>query len=149
MNSRGISPVLAYVLTLGIITLLVSGLFIGAGDFVENQHERAIRSELEVVGNRLAADIATVDRLAIAGGSESESTLRTDLPSSAAGQSYEISISDGAGPNSVRQVNLTVVEMDISVTVRVKTRIEIVANTVSGGSVNIVYNGSKLEVRDV
>lgn len=149
MNSRGISPVLAYVLTLGIITLLVSGLFLGAGDFVENQHERAIRSELEVVGNRLAADIAAVDRLALAGGSGSEARLRTDLPSNVAGQAYEISISDGAGPNSVYQMNLSVVEMDVSVTVRVKSRTEIMTNTVAGGSVDIVYNGSQIEVQHV
>ena len=74
-DDRAVSATLGYVLVIGITTILISGLFLAAGGFVENQHERAIRAELEVVGNRLAADIAAVDRLALAAGSSGETQL--------------------------------------------------------------------------
>lgn len=149
MNDRGISPVLGYVLTLGIVTLLISGLFIGAGGFVENQNDRAIRSELNVIGNRLAADIAAVDRLALATGASGEASLRTDLPLRTAGQAYEISITDLDGSDSVHVINMTVLELEIEVKVQVKTETDLVNTTISGGNVLIEYDGMDLEVKDV
>lgn len=149
MSDRGISPVLAYVLTLGITTLLVAGLFLSAGNFVGDQNDRAMRSELDVIGNRLAADIAAVDRLALAAGSTGEAELQTDLPVRAAGQQYEISITNVSGSKSVYSINLTVLNGDIEIGVRVKSQTEIGNNTVSGGNVLIAYNGTKLEVSNV
>lgn len=147
MTDRGVSTVLGYVLTLGIITLLVSGLFIAAGDFVLDQHERAIRAEFEVVGNRIAADIAAVDRLALAAGSNGEASLRTDLPAQAAGKPYEINVTD-AGPSDVYAITLSTTDPTVSVEVQVRTATTLAEGTVSGGDVRVVYDGSQLEVRD-
>lgn len=148
MTDRGVSAVLGYVLTLGIVTLLISGLFFAAGNFVENEHERAVRSELEVVGNRVAADIAAVDRLALAAGSSGEAELLTDLPPRVAGKSYNIAISSVPATNTVYFINLTAPDLDVGVEVRVKSSTTVVERTVSGGDLRVVFNGTHVEVQD-
>lgn len=148
MADRGVSAVMGYVLTLGILTLLISGLFLAAGNYVGNQHERAIRSEFEVVGNRVAADIAAVDRLALAAGSSGEAELLTDLPPRAAGKSYDISIDPVPGSDGIYFINMTAQILDVEVVVRVTTQTPLVSSTVSGGDVRTVYNGTHIAVQD-
>lgn len=148
MTDRGVSAVLGYVLTLGIVALLISGLFFAAGNFVENEHERAVRSELEVVGNRVAADIAAVDRLALAAGSSGDAELLTDLPPRVAGKSYTIAVSQVPDTDTVYFVNLTAHDLAVEVEVRVKSNTPMVERTVSGGDVRVVFNGTHVEVRD-
>lgn len=148
-DDRAVSAVLGYVLVLGIVTLLVSGLFVAAGDFVEDQHERAVRAEFEVIGNRVAADIAAVDRLALAAGTgpNSKARLRTDLPSHAAGKSYDMTITD-LGGSGVYAISLAMDNPPVTVEVRVKTATTLVESTVEGGDVVVVFDGTQLEVRD-
>ncbi len=149
MDNRGVSAVLGYILTLGIVTLLIAGLFLAAGGFVEKQHERAVRSEFEVVGNRVAADIAAVDRLALAAGAEGEAELRVGLPPHAAGKPYELSISP-TETSDIYAIDVTAPDpaIDAAVEVHVKTKTPLVNSTVRGGPVLVVYNGTHLEVRD-
>lgn len=148
MDNRAVSAVLGYVMVLGIVTLLLGGLFFAAGNFVENQHERAIRAELEVVGNRLASDIAAVDRMALASGPTGEASLESDLPESAARRNYQIEISPIAASPGVYFLNVSTIDPDVTVRVRVRAETNLVSGTVNGGDVTIVYNGTDLEVRD-
>lgn len=149
MTDRGVSTVLGYVLTLGIITVLVSGLFLAAGSFVEDQHERVVQSEFEVVGNRVAADIAAMDRLALAAGSDGEAELRVELPSRAAGNTYQLAIEPVTGTTTVYHLNLTATDLDASAEIRVTSKTPLVSDTVVGGDVLVAYNGTHLEVRNV
>lgn len=146
MDSRGVSAVLGYVMMIAILTFLVSGIFLSAGNFVEGQQERVIRSEFEVLGNRLAADIAAMDRLALAAGASGEGELVSVLPPRVAGQTYEISVSSMAGTNNVYQINLTTHDLNIDVEVRVRSKTPIVTDTVSGGDVRVTFNGTHIEV---
>lgn len=148
MADRGVSAVLGYVLTLGIVTLLVSGLFFAAGNFVEDQHERAVRSEFEVIGNRVAADIAAMDRLALASGAGGEAELRVSLPPRAAGKGYQLEVRPVTGTSTVYHLNLTATGLDVAVEVRVKAQTPLVNSTVEGGDILVAYNGTHLEVRD-
>lgn len=76
-SDRGMSAALGYILTLSITTILISGLFITAGSVVDTQRQQATTQELTVHGERLAADLMTVDRLARTG---SAVELERDLP---------------------------------------------------------------------
>jgi hypothetical protein len=148
MTDRGVSTVLGYVLALGVITLLISGLFLAAGNFVENEHERVIRSELEVLGNRIAADIAAVDRLALAAGPSGRAELETELPARVAGKSYTISTSSVSGAPDVYFINMTAPDFETDVEVRVKSSTPLVERDTSGGNVLVVFNGTHVEVQD-
>lgn len=147
-DDRAVSATLGYVMVIGITTILISGLFIAAGGFVESQHERAIRAELEVIGNRLAADIAAVDRLALAAGANGATELEVNLPPRTARKSYNIEISQVAGMANTYHLNLSTSNPDVFVEVRVRTKTTLVSATVSGGDVVIEYDGNDLEVRN-
>lgn len=148
MDNRGLSAVLGYVMMLGITTLLVTGLFFAAGNFVENQHDRAVRAEFEVIGNRIAADIAAVDRLVLAADGDGRMELLVELPPWVASQTYQIETSDAGADNvSIITLSTTTGGEETRVEVRVKSSTPIAEGTVGGGDVRVVYDGSQLEVR--
>jgi hypothetical protein len=130
------------------MTLLISGLLLTAGNFVEDQQERAIRAELEVVGNRLASDIGAVDRLALAAGSDGKAELLSTLPPRTAGQTYLIDITPVTGLSNVYHLNLSTSDPDVEVSVRVRIQASLTSVTVNGGNVVVDYDGTDIEVRD-
>lgn len=144
MTDRAVSTVLSYALSLSIIMLLVTGVFVTTSDYVTSERDRTIRSEFEVLGNRVAADVAAVDRMAVVdGGSTAE--LRTGLPTTAAGSSYRIDVTNNAsGANTITLS--TASEPSVSVTTTVETESRLANKTIAGGDIVITYNGSVVEV---
>ena len=142
-DDRGVSTALGYVLTLAITTVLVSGLLIAVGGFVSDQNERVTRSELDVVGQRLAADVEAADRLVEAGsgdgGSNATVVVRSRLPETVAGRTYRVAINESRLVLSAR-------DPDVSVTVRVVTDTPVANTTLGGGPVRIAFDGGRLEV---
>lgn len=147
-DNRGVSAVLGYVMTIGIMTLLITGLLLAGGGYVQTEQDRSIRAEFEVIGNRVAADIAAVDRLALATGPSGEAELVTDLPPRAAGTPYQITISPEPGSENVSFINISAMDAAVSVEVKVKSATPVASNTVLGGDVRVVYNGTHLEVKN-
>ena len=138
MSDRAVSTVLGYVLGLVIVTVVITGLFITAGEIMEDQRETAIRSELRVVGNQVAGDITTLDRIALA---ESNSTARLtrQIPENVAGTSYRIQLRyDGSPP---AEIELVSENPEVSVTVRVTTGTTLATSEASGGTLAARYNG--------
>lgn len=150
-TDRGVSTAVGYVLTLGIAAILISGLLIGVSGFVEDQKRTTIRNEFEVVGEQLAADLASADRLVRAGSTysgDAPSTVEVDrrLPATVTGSSYQIRVRDDP-TSSNTLLKLSTENPDVEVTISLRLQTSVSDNTVSGGSVRIVYTGSDLEVR--
>ena len=146
MADRGVSTALGYVLGLAIITVMISGLFVATGEIVTDEREEAARSELRVLGNRLAADVTTVDRLALSAG-DAQASLTRDLPETVAGSSYRIALEhDGGGPAAIE---LTTDDPEVSVTVSVMNGTPIVNSTANGGELVVGYDGSDIEIGPV
>lgn len=147
MTDRAVSVTVNYVLTLTITTLLLSMLFVSAGGLIESQSERAIRSELDVLGQQLAADIESADRLATAGENNStEVAIETTLPPRVAGRDYRITVGGS-------ELELRTTDPEVSVTVPFTTTNEVEeGRTIQGGDVQIRWlddpdeNNEKLEV---
>lgn len=143
-GTRAVSTVVSYLMVLGIVTVLTTGLFVSTSGFVEDQRQGAVRSELEVVGNQLAADLAVADRLARAGEGAGEGAetvqVTSDLPDRVAGATYEIEIVER--DDGLYRLVLRSLDADVSVTVLVRTRTPIETGTVDGGDVRISYDGS-------
>lgn len=146
MDDRAVSAALGYALSLTIATLLISGVFLGMADYVGDQTERAVRSEFEVVGNRIAADVSAADRLAIAAGGTGDVRISTDLPEFVAGRPYRIDVVDVSGSERY-SINLTAADPDVEVVVLIRTRTTLVETSLAGGDITVVYTGSGLEVR--
>ncbi|MDR5657021.1 hypothetical protein RH831_07475 [Halodesulfurarchaeum sp. HSR-GB] len=140
---RGVSTAVGYVLNLGIATLLVTGLLVAGSGLVADQRERAAGAELDVIGNRIAADLETADRLVRNG--NGSVTVRTSLPNTVAGSSYRVAI-ESTGGNATVIVSTN--DPSLARTVPVVNETPIRPTTVSGGSIVVRGNQTGLEVTD-
>ena len=144
-GERAVSPVVGYVLTLGISTLLVSGLLIAATGFVDTQREQTTESELQVIGQQVSADIAAADRLHRTDGA-TDVVIRRELPDSVVGSQYTVFVrSDNEGPTDA-YLRLTTARPNVTVEVGVANETNVADSAVGGGEIEISYDGSALEV---
>jgi FlaG/FlaF family flagellin (archaellin) len=140
-EGRAVSPVVGYVLTLSVTTLLVSGLVIAAGGFVEDQRERTSRSELRVVGQQVSADIAAADRLNRTEGATDVEITRS-IPERVVGSQYTVAVrTDSSGP-TVPYLELTTVRPEVTVEVAVANETAVAETSVSGGEIRTRYNST-------
>ncbi|WP_411968325.1 hypothetical protein [Haloferax sp. YSSS75] len=135
MSTRAVSTTLGYVLTLSITTILISGIMVGAGGYISAEHERVTETELEVVGQRLAANIEAVDRIASSSDDETTSTVssRLELPNRVAGTTYRINVESD-------ELVLRSVDPEVTVRVSVQTETTLDSGSVDAGDVVVRYD---------
>ena len=141
---RGQSTALEYTLALALASLVITGLFLAAGDFVTNQREDVVRTELGVVGEQLADELVAADRLVQAGNTTNTLSVDVSMPATVAGADYVVEIGD---TGSSQWLNLTSSDPEVAVTVRLETETDVETGRVQGGRVSIVYESGKLAVR--
>lgn len=142
MTDRATSVTINYTLSLVVVTVLMAGLLVGASNHLDTQRERTIRSEFDVLGNRLAADIGAADALAqrTAGTTDDVMVLRTSLPSETAGASYEIAVNaTDLGGHYLVVVRFVSLGTSANREVTLKSRTPVLNSTLSGGSYQIEY----------
>jgi hypothetical protein len=135
-DRRGTSTAVGYALTLGIATLLVTGLVVAGGTFLEQQREETIRDEMTVIGQQLAADIGAADRLARTE-DVGEVRIRRSLPDRVVGSSYNVELRTDNGED---RIHLVSADPAVTVVVDVETSKDLDAGTVQGGAIEIVYD---------
>lgn len=141
-HDRGVSTAVNYVLTLGITTILVSGLLLAAGGAVDDRRESTTRTTLEVVGQRLAANLMSADRLADTPDARTVS-LGVDLPARVAGSGYTVRV-NGSSSTLVLEADT----VDATRRVAFVTSTPVASTTVRGGPLRIVLTpAGELEVR--
>lgn len=143
VDRRGVSTALGYVLTLSVATLLVGGLLVGLGGFVDDQRKATARDELRVIGQQVASDLSAADRLAGVG-SPAEVRVHRQLPDSITGSTYWIEVTDG---DPVR-IELRTTSPEVVVELRVHVESSVVDSTVGGGDFVIELDSGELEVAD-
>ncbi|PSP55193.1 hypothetical protein BRC82_06710 [Halobacteriales archaeon QS_1_67_19] len=131
-DSRGVSVTVNYVLNLAIAALLVGGVLTATGGMVEDRRESAVRTELSVLGERIAADLMAADRLAVAG-EEPTVAASVSLPDRVAATRYEVAIE--TAPTS--RLVLRSEHPEVSVTVGLTHETPIAETTVRGGDLRI------------
>ena len=137
-DDRAASVTINYVLGLSITFLLVTGLFIAGGDFVNDQRETSVRTELQVLGEQVAADISMADRLAQSTTDNETVRVRRELPSSVSGTNYAIEIQGGSDP----EVLMTANDPDIEVTVGFTNETDVEMTSISGGPIAVNLTSS-------
>jgi hypothetical protein len=148
-EDRAVSTTIGYALTLGVTALLITGLLIAGGGFLQDQRVTSTRSELQVVGHQVAADIASADRLT--GSDVTDVSISRSLPDRVTGSSYTIEMSTTSQSHLV----LTSADPDVTVRVDVQTTFAnggLAETSVDGGDIEVVYNpngNEELVVRDV
>lgn len=146
MAERGLSTVVNYALMLVVVGLLVSVLLVGMTSHVGSQQDRVVRSELAVVGNQLAGELTTADRVAGTLGPNGTLEIQADLARRVGGTTYLI-VLERVGSNRT-ELRLVTDEPDVSVTVSVKTDHTVEEGRYHGGELTVVSNGTTLEVAD-
>lgn len=135
-DDRAVSVTVNYALNLLVATLLVGGVLTATGGMVEDRRTSAVRTELEVVGERVAADLMAADRLAAVGtagaGTDPTVVVSVSLPERVAGTRYEVSIE-----NSPPRIVLTSEHPDVEVTVGFHHDTPVAPTTVHGGDLRI------------
>jgi len=148
---RALTSALSYVLTIGITTLLITGLTIGAANMLEDQQQEATREELETIGNRLASEFARVDALAQQGGT---ATVSVSQPSRVTGDRYSISLLHGASVCSGGRLaasvdtclRLTSIDSEISIRVPIRNESKVSMTTADEGTFQLRADASKTTV---
>lgn len=139
MTDRAVSSTVGYVMALAIATVLVTGLLISGASFVDDQRERVIEQELDVVGQHLSGNIEQVDRM-VRASDESDPTARINqtFNRQVTGASYSIELV--AGSPTVLHLNAS--DSDVSTTVNVTNQTDVSDSFASGGEVTVRYNAT-------
>jgi 1-aminocyclopropane-1-carboxylate deaminase/D-cysteine desulfhydrase-like pyridoxal-dependent ACC family enzyme len=150
-DRRGVSITVSHVLTIAITAVLISGLIIAATGALTGQRERAARSQLDTVGQRLAFEVEQVDSLA-ARGNDTAAALNTDHTNWIVNSRYEVTLANDAdcdtasGAGTDTCLVLTVSGLETRTVVGIDVSAPITESTAPGGEVRIVYDGTlKLE----
>jgi hypothetical protein len=143
---RGTSVTLNYVLVLGISTVLVTGLIIAGGSFVEDQREAVIEGELRIVGNHLASNLEQVDRYVNASESGNPTTayVNQTFQQEVTGSTYQIELLDNGGDPQLLLTS-TRGDVEVSVPLSVRTPVDDGA-AASGGEVTAAYESGALVI---
>lgn len=140
-DDRAVSTTVGYALTLGVAALLITGLLIAGGGFLENQREVTTETELEVIGEQVSADISSADRLSA---SDADAVnITRNLPDSVTGSQYTISV------RTSPQTHLELRSVDPEVTVRVDVAVNeaaLAATDIGGGNIQVSYNRTSDEL---
>lgn len=131
---RGLTSVLQYVLVLFVVALLISGLLFGFSEVIQDQREQAVRSNLEVVGHRIADGFATADRL---GSNGTTVAVTLDLPGDVAGVRYDVTTRN---QSNASRVVLQTRNPEVTVIVGFVTETPVRETSVQGGTVTVRYD---------
>lgn len=147
MSVRAVSTVLDYSMTLAIAAVLMSGLLLAGGEFVERNQEQVIRTELQVIGQQIASDIQTADRLVQANQDAEhmeELTINTSVPDTVAGVGYSTEVYVRTGGDV--ELRLRTPTSSVNVTVDVQTKTDVAETTLVSGDYAITYDESNEEL---
>ncbi len=148
-DERGTSIALTQVLTVAMTALLVGGLLVATSGYLGDQRERAARTSLETVGERLASELARVDGLSARA---ERTTLATRHPGRVGGTTYLVRLSpdpgfcDGTAPCLVLRTDADTPDVRIVVTLTTDT--PVVDSSVPGGRITVVYDGTALSLAE-
>jgi len=145
-DTRAVSPAVTQALTIGITTLLVTGLLLSGGAFLDAEQENIVRQGLIDIGAGVASDIVRFDQFETTGGVRDVSFTST-YPDRVATETYRIHLVPGTDEATI-YVNST--SSDLSTQIRFRNETPVCERRVSGGPIVIAYDGSVpcLEVRN-
>ena len=137
-GTRAVTVTLNYVLVLGISATLVAGLLVAGGSFIEDQRERVIEDEMNVVGNHIAGDLEQVDRMVQVGATEPDKVvINQTFQSTVSGTTYNVELE--SNPD---QVVLTSSSPSVTVEVPVTVRTDIQGSFAFGGETSVRYDST-------
>ena len=137
-STRGQSIALDYALSLAMGFLLITGLIVGASDYFTDQRDTAQRSELNVIGQQVAAEIAAADRLAQAADANGAVRIERRVPDDVARSTYTIELIAKENPTLLLKSSRSTVEVRVDIL----NETHVTGSTVPGGDIVVTRTGS-------
>jgi hypothetical protein len=146
-DERAVTPAVTHAMTIGISTILITGLLIGAGQLMDDQQSYVVEGGLENVGGAITSELVRVDQFDKTG-VDSDITLTASHPSKVGGQTYDIILDPGSDETTLH-LNATD-QSELTVLTRFDNETAVCPSVVDGGTVVVAYNvsASCLELRE-
>jgi hypothetical protein len=144
---RGVSITLNYVLVLSLSAILVSGLIIAGGNFVEQQRNSVAEGELNVVGTHIAGSVEQVDRYVEAGTNTETAHVNQTFQPDVSGASYRVRLIEPDTGTEPAQIRLDAQGADAQVTINVSARTPVIGSQADGGTIAVVYDDERGGIR--
>ncbi len=152
-DTRGVNTAVGYVLAIGITTILVSLLLLSTTGFVKSHQRSVIATEMDIVGQTLAAHTMDVDRTIQR--SPSPNVERTvNLPDSLGGAQYTIAVrpldnsetvyDNDPSNETLYEVRITTNNPVAEATILLRSETNI---RTAGGSEPVIVNGGDVQIR--
>ena len=148
-NDRSVSFAVNYVLVIAITAVLITGIIIAGGSFVEDQREQVIAGEMRIIGNHVAGNLEQVDRYVRAGlGPPSDAYINQSFGTDVTGSTWSVELDERGGTSQV-VVNSTRPEVSVRVNTTVQTDIDEDSYSETG-KISVAYDPSsnELVIRD-
>ncbi|WP_324662762.1 DUF7266 family protein [Haloarcula sediminis] len=144
-DTRAVSPAVTQALTIGISTILITGLLLGGSSYVDNKREQTVRQGLQDVGSGVASDLVRLDQFDTADVSSNVS-FTSNYPDRLAGEGYRVHVVED-GELTMIHINST--SSDRQTQVRFANDQPVCESTVRGGQITVLYDVTRgcLEVR--
>jgi len=144
---RAVSITLNYVLVLVLSSILVTGLIIAGGTFVEQQRETVTQGELNVIGTHIAGNIEQVDRYVEAGNGTETAYVNQTFQPDVSGTPYRVRLIAPDADTEPAQLRLNVQGTDIQVDINVSVRTDVIDSRADGGTIAVVYDDDEGGIR--
>jgi hypothetical protein len=152
-RDRGVSITVSHVMTVGITTILIAGLLLGAGNMLEDQRRSTGNQELRAIGDRIATELVTAaDR---GQRTNASVTIHSRQPSHSVGGGYQVHLNDisasdecfsRAGYDACLVLEANAENIEVEVPLSLPDGISVVNGTAQGGRVVVVYDNADAEV---
>lgn len=145
-DRRALSTAVTHSLTIAITTVLVGGLLVAGSGLVERQTEETADRGLSTIGERLATELSSMDRL-IHATDRSNVTLRTQHSRRVGGRPYTVAIATSSSPcGGPPCLVLNMTDPDVSARVDIRIETPVVASRAPGGNIRLVYDGTAIRI---
>jgi hypothetical protein len=145
-DTRAVSPAVTQALTIGISTILITGLLLGGSSFVDTKRENTVRQGLQDIGAGVASDLVRLDQFETSTAAGSIS-FTSRYPDRIGGENYLIRLLPGPDRTSI-YINST--SSDLGTVIRFENETNVCGGRTAGGEIAVVYDASTqcLAVRD-
>lgn len=140
IDDRGVSSALSYALIIVLTVSLTTGLVLGTNELVTDQRQQVAHDQLEVVGQRLAATIMTVDRLNATETRPEVAAITRDFPRRVSGVQYRVETVAVGSDRWRLYLEARAVSISESFTVRLQSGVDLEETTVNGGPLRVSYD---------
>lgn len=143
-DTRSVSSAVSYSLIVVITLALTAGLVIGADSLVAGQRDETVSNQVDVIGQRLASTIQTVDRMTATSEQPVTASVTRHFPERIAGAQYRVIISPDSSVSGVNryQIRVEAVDTGISTTLSITTRTPLSVDFPSSPSEERLNGGS-------